>query len=168
MKRKHKTYSRPKRPFEKARIEEEAEIKKQFGLKNKKEIWKAEAKIKSMREKAKKLIKASPEEQEKLFKQLQKIGLKITSIADILALDKKDFLERRLQTIVARKGLVPTMKTSRQAITHKKILINNKVVNIPSYVVNVEEEGQIKLKERKNKVKKKELKVEEENEEVQE
>ena len=67
MKRKHKTYSRPKRPFDKVRIEEEAEIKKAFGLKNKKEIWKADAKIKSMREKAKKLISASPAEQELLF-----------------------------------------------------------------------------------------------------
>ena len=47
MKRKHKTYSKPKRPFDKARIDEEAEIKKEFGLKNKKEIWKADAKINS-------------------------------------------------------------------------------------------------------------------------
>ena len=49
MKRKHKRYSKPKRPFEKGRIEEEAEIKKRFGLKNKKEIWKADAKIKNIR-----------------------------------------------------------------------------------------------------------------------
>jgi len=28
MKRKHKTYSKPKRPFDKVRIDEEAEIKK--------------------------------------------------------------------------------------------------------------------------------------------
>ena len=56
MKRKHKKYSRPKRPFDKARIEEEKAIVKEFGLKNKKEVWKADAKVKSMREKAKKLI----------------------------------------------------------------------------------------------------------------
>ena len=41
MKRKHKTYSKPKRPFDKMRIEEEAGIMKEFGLKNKREIWKA-------------------------------------------------------------------------------------------------------------------------------
>ena len=56
MKRKHKKYSRPKRPFDKSRIDEEAQIIKDFGLKNKREIWKAEAKVKVMREKAKKLI----------------------------------------------------------------------------------------------------------------
>jgi ribosomal protein S4 len=64
MKRKHKTYSRPKRPFDKARIQEEVEIKKEFGLKNKKEIWKAEAKIKKIREKAKKLISVDEREKE--------------------------------------------------------------------------------------------------------
>jgi len=45
MKRKHKQYSRPKKRFEKARILEEENIKKEFGLKNKKEIWKSEEKV---------------------------------------------------------------------------------------------------------------------------
>ncbi len=151
MKRKHKAYSKPKRPFDKTRIEEEGQIRKEFGLKNKKEIWKANAKIKSMREKAKKLIKASPEEQQALFEQLQKIGLKINSIADVLALDTKDYLERRLQTVVARKGLTTTMKSARQRITHRKILIDGKVVNKPSYIVPVELEDKITIKKEKEK-----------------
>ena len=45
MKRKHKIYSKPKRPFDKARIEEEGGIVEEFGLKNKREIWKAEASL---------------------------------------------------------------------------------------------------------------------------
>jgi small subunit ribosomal protein S4 len=162
MKRKHKKYSKPKRPFDKARIDEEVEIKKEYGLKNKKEIWKAEAKINSMRSKAKKLIKASPEEQKALFKRLQKIGLKVESIADVLGLDKKDHLERRLQTIVYRKGLADTMKTARQLIVHKKVLIDGNVVNIPSFVVPLDLENKIEVK--KKKVKKKEEKVEESEE----
>ena len=64
MKRKHKQYSRPKRPFDKERIIEEEQIKKEFGLKNKKEIWRSESKVKSIREKAKNLISAPKEEQE--------------------------------------------------------------------------------------------------------
>ena len=72
MKRKHKLYSKPKRPFDKARIDEEAEVKKEFGLKNKKEIWKADSKIKSIREKAKKLIGADEKEQKALFDRLKK------------------------------------------------------------------------------------------------
>lgn len=149
MKRKHKSYSKPKRPFDKARIDEEKIIVTEFGLKNKREIWKADAKIKSMREKAKKLIGKSEEEQKALFDQLNKIGMNVNSIADILALDKKDYLARRLQTVVAKKQIVPTVKAARQAIVHKKIIVGERVVNIPSYIVPVELEDKIKLKMKK-------------------
>ncbi len=161
MKRKHKTYSKPKRPFDKARIDEEAIIKKQYGLKNKKEIWKADAKVRVMRQKAKRLIKAPQEEQEALFKQLQKIGLKVSSIADVLGLDKTDYLNRRLQTIVAEKRIATTVKTARQMITHKKILVNGRAVSTPSYIVPVEFEGKITVK-KKIKVKKIKEEVKEE------
>ena len=143
MKRKHKQYSRPKRPFDKKRFEEEAEIKKEFGLKNKKEIWKSDAKIKSIREKAKKLISSNEEEQKKLFEKLQKIGLKVNSIADALGLEKKDYLKRRLQTMVFEKKLTPTINTARQKITHKKVLVNGKIIGSPSYIVPVLLENKI-------------------------
>lgn len=164
MKRKHKKYSKPKRPFDKARIDEEAEIKKEYGLKNKKEIWKAEARIKIMREKAKKLIGSKVDEQKVLFDRLKKIGLDVSSIGDILALDKKDFLNRRLQTIVTSKGLAPTTKAARQLITHKKVLVDGKVVDSPSYVVSVEMENKINLKKKEKK--KKEDPKEESKEEI--
>lgn len=155
MKRKHKTYSRPKRPFDKPRIEAEAIIMEEFGLKNKREIWKAEAKIKSIREKAKKLISSKPEEQQALFNKLNKIGLKVNSISSVLSLDKQDYMKRRLQTIVVAKKFASTSKQARQFIVHKKILVNGKIVNSPSYVVPVEFENKITLKNKK-KVKKKE------------
>ena len=148
MKRKHKIYSRPKRPFDKARIEEEGVIKKKYGLKNKKEIWKADAKVKVMRQKAKKLIKASPEEQKALFSRLQKIGLNVSSISDVLGLDKTNYLDRRLQTIVFNKRIAPTVRTARQMITHKKILVNGSVVDTPSYIVPVSFEKSIELKKK--------------------
>jgi len=146
MKRKHKTYSKPKRPFDKVRIDEEAEIKKEFGLKNKKEIWKAEAKVKSMREKAKKLISAAPEEQQALFNRLKKIGLDVNSIADILALDKKDYLKRRLQTVIVNKKIATTPRSARQLIIHKKVLVDGKIINVHSYIVSVELGDKIILK----------------------
>ncbi len=161
MKRKHKKYSRPKRPFDKARIDEEAEIKKEFGLKNKREIWKAEARIKEIRKKAKKLISAKPEEQKVLFNQLKKIGFNVNSIADVLSLDKKDYLKRRLQTIVVSKKIATTPKSARQLITHKKILVDGKSVDAPSYIVPVGLEDRIALKEKKKTVKKEIKPVEE-------
>jgi small subunit ribosomal protein S4 len=153
MKRKHKIYSRPKKPFDKMRIEEEAKIKEEFGLKNKKEIWKADAKIKEMREKAKKLISASEEEKQAFFGRLNKIGIKVSSIGDVLSLDKRDYLKRRLQTVLVEKKFTTTPKSARQLITHKKVMINNKSINAPSYIVPVELEGKISLKKRKEKKK---------------
>jgi len=149
--RKKKIYLKPKRPFDKARIEEEVKIKKDYGLKNKTEIWKAEAKIKSMREKAKKLISANQEEQQALFNRLKKIGIKVNSIGDVLALDKKDYLEQRLQTILVKKMMARTMKSARQLITHKKVLVNGKVVSAPSYIVPLDSRDKISLKVSKKK-----------------
>lgn len=155
MKRKHKIYSKPKRPFDKPRIDEEAQIKKEFGLKNKKEIWKADSQIKLIREKAKKLISASDEEQKALFHRLKKIGLNVNSIADVLALDKKDYLNRRLQTRVYKNKVAKSVKEARQMISHKKILVNGRVVSSPSYIVPVTFEDSIKVKTPKVKAVKK-------------
>ena len=168
MKRKHKSYSRPKRPFDKSRITEEEKIKKDFGLKNKKEIWKSDAKIKSIREKAKKLISADQEEQQALFRRLKKIGLKVNSITDVLSLDKKDYLRRRLQTILVNKKFARTMKSARQLITHKKVFIDGKIVNSPSYTVSIELENKISLKPMKKKVKKSEEKIENLDDKIEE
>ncbi len=155
MKRKHKIYSRPKRPFDKARLEEEAKIMEEFGLKNKKEIWRAEARVKEMREKAKKLISSDPSEQKKLFERLKKTGFKVNSIGDVLSLDKKDYLARRLQTVLVIKRLATSPKGARQLITHRKVLVGGKAVDSPSYIVPVEVEDHITLRVKKAKPKQK-------------
>lgn len=158
MKRKHKTYSKPKKPFDKLRIEEEAIIKKEFGLKNKREIWKAEAQIKTIKEKAKKLISADRDEQNLFFERLKKIGLNVNSIGDVLSLDKRDYLKRRIQTILVTKKIARTPKSARQLVTHKKILVGNKNINAPSYIVPVSLENKIFVKESKKKYSKEKVK----------
>lgn len=155
MKKKHKKYSKPKRPFDKERLLEEERIKEEFGLKNKKEIWRSESKIKLIREKAKKLISATLKEQQVLFNNLKKIGLNVNSIADILSLNKEDYLKRRLQTIIKTKKISSTIKGARQLIIHKKILVKDHVVNSPSYIVPVELENEIILKNSTNFIKEK-------------
>jgi len=165
MKRKHKKYSKPKRPFEKARIEEEALIMKKFGLKNKREIWRADAKVKSMREKAKKLISAKSEEQKLLFNKLNKIGMNVNSLSDVLSLNKEDYLKRRLQTVIVTKKIASSPRQARQFIVHKKILVNNEIVNKPSYIVPIALEDKISLKEKKNPKKKEKIEKEESVEE---
>ena len=151
MKRKHKLYSRPKKPFDKKRIEEEAELKKEFGLKNKKEIWKAEAKVSLIRKKAKSLISSDDKEQKSLLEKLNKLGLKVDSISDILGLNKTDYLNRRLQTILLKKNLADTSRHARQLIVHKKVLVDGKVVSVPSYIISQDLENKISLKSKEKK-----------------
>ena len=146
MKKEHKKYSKPKQPFNKERLIEEEGIKKEFGLKNKKEIWKSDSMIKSIKRRAKKLISANKEDQKLLFARLKKIGLTTDSIADVLSLDKTDYLKRRLQTIIVMKKIATTSKGARQLITHKKIIVGANVVDSPSYIVPVELENKISLK----------------------
>jgi small subunit ribosomal protein S4 len=45
-------------------------------------------------------------------------------------------LETRLDNVVYRSGFGATRAEARQLVNHKAIMVNNKVVNIPSYQVN--------------------------------
>ncbi len=161
--RKHKIYSRPRKLYDKVRIEEENVLVTRYGLKNKREIWKASSAIDKIRRQAKTLIVAPISEQEKLIKKLNNFGLKVSNIADILALNKENWLKRRLQSIVSEKKLAKTPKSARQLIVHKHVAINGNIINIPSKIVDVEEEGKIeivKIKAKKPKETKVDIKIE--------
>ncbi len=146
--RKKNLYARPRKPFEKARIEEENVLRKKYGLKNKTEIWKTLAKLNYFRKRAMALANASKEEQEVFFGKLNDIDLNVKSISDVLDLEIENLLQRRLQTVVAKKGLANTIKQARQMVVHKKIILGNNVVNSPSYLVKVNEENNIKIKKK--------------------
>lgn len=146
--RKSKLYARPKKAYEKVRIAEENKLLEKYALKNKKEVWKAIAKINYFRSRAKALARASQNEQEVLFGKLRAIGLNTNSIADVLGLKIENLLERRLPTIVAKLGLASTPRHARQMIVHKKVLVDGKVINIPSYIVSVDLENKITLKQK--------------------
>jgi small subunit ribosomal protein S4 len=45
-------------------------------------------------------------------------------------------LERRLDNVIYRLGLAPTRIAARQLVGHRHVLVNDKLVNIPSYNVN--------------------------------
>lgn len=151
--RKHKNYSRPRKPFDIVRIKSENELVTKYGLKNKREIWKAKAKLDIIRRRAKELLHESTEEEQKLFlEKLSKQGYKIENVVEVLALTEENVLDRRLQTILMKKGIATTSKGARQLITHKHIRIKERIVNIPSYYVNVDEEKGIKKVGKEEKV----------------
>ena len=148
--RKRKKFEWPRKLYDKIRILEENKLLEKYGLKNKSEVWKAEAKIKYFRSRAKSLIIANQEEQKIFFNKLNKIGLKVNSIADVLALNKEDLLKRRLPSILVDKKLANTPKEARQMVTHKRVKVKNTTINVPSYLVKVGEENFISI-ERKTK-----------------
>ncbi|MBW2986980.1 30S ribosomal protein S4 [Candidatus Woesearchaeota archaeon] len=144
-----KKYNTPMHPWQKERLDEEREIRKKYGTRNKKEIWRMDSKLKSFFVGAKKANGAKTEqdklEAEQLLTRIRRLGLiKETDGPDaILDLKLPNLMERRLQTIVLKKGLARTAKQARQFITHEHVLIGDKKITSPSYLVTLEEEGLI-------------------------
>ena len=142
MRKSHKKYSRPAKPFDKPRIIEEDNLMKKYGLKNKKEIWKAEAIVKKMRNNAKALITEGIDKQKAFVQRLINKGFLYSGahLDDALGLIKEKILDRRLQTIVYKKKFASTVKQARQFIVHGHVAIKGKKVTIPSYSVTMNEE----------------------------
>ncbi len=145
-------FSGPKHPWQGWRIEEERIVKKNYGLKNKREIWKANSELRRLNGQAKKLIRArrksdaqSVKEQKQLLDRLCKLGLvnEGAALEDVLALELKDILDRRLQTMVHKSGLSLTPKQARQFIVHGNIFVDGKKVTVPSYLISRDEEFKI-------------------------
>ena len=140
---------KPRRPWDKERIEQEKKILKSYGLRRKKEIWKTESILRAFRRRARNLAaKKNEMEEKKLLDRLQKLGVfeKRATLTDVLGLTAENLLERRLQTIVFRKGFANTLKHSRQLITHGHILINDKKIIYPGFLVSKELESNISTK----------------------
>jgi small subunit ribosomal protein S4 len=98
---------------------------------------------------ARSLIGKTPEErgkmEEELLTSLKKLGVlnETAVLDDVLDLTIEDILERRLQTIVFRKGLTKTIHQARQLATHGHITIGKQRVTVPSYLVTRDEENQV-------------------------
>ncbi len=58
-------------------------------------------------------------------------------------------LERRLDNVVYRSGFGSTRAEARQLVSHKAILVNDQVVNIPSFMVSPDDKISIREKAKK-------------------
>ena len=144
-----KHYDTPPHPWQKNRIEQESGLMHQYGLKSKREIWKANTKVKEIRRQARRLTaKASEEQAQKeknlLLNKLERLGFidNNSALDEVLSMNIETVLDRRLQTQVYLQGLSSTVKQSRQLIIHGHISIDGVVNRIPSMIVT-------KLKEKK-------------------
>ena len=142
-----KKFSRPQHPWRRTQLAEEKVLVEEYGLKNKKDLWKIASKLSHFKHQAKALIARmglQAEMERKLFlEKLQKMSLVPAgaTVDDVLSLSVKDLLERRLQTMVYRRGLANSIKQARQFIVHGHIIVNGQKFNVPSFLVpgNVEE-----------------------------
>ncbi|MFA6035599.1 MAG: 30S ribosomal protein S4 [Candidatus Micrarchaeia archaeon] len=143
-------YETPKRLWNTQRITEEHGLKKEFGLKNARELWIARTELRKIRGEARKFLSlgdAGVTLAEPLLKRAIRLGFakEGTTLDGLLTLDIRHILERRLQTRVQKLGLAKSMNQARQLITHGFIAVNGSKVSSPSYVVPMNEEKAIAL-----------------------
>ena len=145
-----KHYDTPSHPWQKVRIEEESGLIHQYGLKNKREIWRANTKVREMRRQARKLTANSSDDQAQkeknlLLAKLNRLGMleQNSGLEDVLTMTSESVLDRRLQTQVYLQGLSSTVKQARQLIVHGHISIDGAVARIPGILVTKLQEKNI-------------------------
>ncbi|MBI4174962.1 MAG: 30S ribosomal protein S4 [Candidatus Aenigmarchaeota archaeon] len=151
-KKQKKKYERPKKPYDKERIDRERKIRLNYGLRRKKEIWRAEGIVRDFRRRARELQARPNETDEKLLLQrLNRLGIKCNKLDDVLQIGLDDILSRRLQTIIFKKGIANSMKHARQMVVHGHIIVDDRKVFWPSYIVEKDLEEKISLTNRMQK-----------------
>ena len=167
-----KVWRKPKRPLNYELKMDELQTLGTFGLRTKRELWKAHTELSRVRQQARSLLaltqKVRDEKEPILLKSLSRIGLvkNDATLDDVLNLKPTDLLARRLQTIVSNKLGFKTPYQARQAVIHGHIMVGDRKVDIPSYTVTVAEEDSVhfspesKIPEMLEKTKEKTPKVE--------
>jgi small subunit ribosomal protein S4 len=147
-----KSYHRPRRIWTTDQLNAELYILGSFGLRNKRELWKAQTEVARFRNQARALLalatEARTEKESRLLKYLNRLGLvnESASLDDVLNLKIEDLLERRLQTIVMKKAGTKSPHEARQVVVHGHVSIGDRIINLPGYLVKKEEEQLIRLR----------------------
>src|SRR3989344_5104866 len=142
-------YITPTQPWERARISEENKIVRQYGLKSKTELWKVEAELRKYRRLARQLIGAHGAEADKkkkiLIEKIARIGLlpQTANLDNVLSLEVRDLLERRIQTLVYKKGIATSALDARQLITHGHVSYRGAVHTTPGTLIPKVDETKI-------------------------
>ncbi len=146
-----KLFRRPRRIWTTDQLNAELYIVGSYGLRNKRELWRAQSEVARFRNQARALLALPAEvrqqKETQLLSFLNRLGLvnQTATLDDVLNLKIEDLLERRLQTIVMKKGETKSAQQARQMVAHGHVSLGNRIVNIPGYLVKREEEQQILL-----------------------
>lgn len=151
-KKSRKKWESPGHPWIKIQLEQELDLVNRYGLRNKRELWIAQTILRKFRHRVRQLLALSLEERkmalESLARRLYNLGLinnLDVDVNDILGLGVEAVLERRLQTIVWKKGLAKTIHQARQLIVHGHIAIRGRRITSPGHIVSRDEEPYIEF-----------------------
>ena len=148
-KKQRKKFDTPRFPWQTDMLDTELKLLGQYGLRNKREIWRHKTLLSKYRGIGRSLLGMSAEERSKQEKQLldrlHRIGIlaEEAELDDVLDMSLEDILERRLQTLVFQRGLSQSIQQARQLIAHGHISIGGRRVSSPSYLVLKEEEEKL-------------------------
>jgi small subunit ribosomal protein S4 len=149
MRKIRKKFKRPQKPWDSRRIEEEKGLMREYGLRNKRELWRSQEILRQFRRRARELIAVEdPAKKKSLLDRLVKIGMlsKEAGLDDVLALEIRSLLDRRLQSLVAKRKLAESPLHARQMITHGHVMVAGRRTKYPSYIVPSEMESKIFIK----------------------
>lgn len=148
-KKQRKKFDTPRFPWQTDMLDSELELLGQYGLRNKREIWRHKTLLSKYRGIGRSLLGMSVEErnirEKQLLNKLHRLGIlpEEAPLDDVLDMTLEDILERRLQTLVFQKGLARSIQQARQLITHGHIAIDGRRVSTPSYLVLKDEEQKL-------------------------
>lgn len=148
-KRSRKRYKSPGHPYQKPRLESELVFVGRYGLRNKRELWRARTQLGQYRAQARSFLALEQEERDErekiLIDKLVRLGIieEGTPSDDILGLEVEVILKRRLQTMVLERGFAGTIHQARQLITHRHISVKDRIMTSPGYIVPIKEEDVI-------------------------
>jgi len=140
-----KVYSTPRRPFEKARLDQELKLIGEYGLRNKREVWRIKYSLAKIRSAARELLTLEEKDQKRLFegnallRRLVRIGVLDETkmkLDFVLGLKIEDFLERRLQTQVFKLGLAKSIHHARVLIRQRHIRVRKQVRENKSFALS--------------------------------
>jgi len=127
----------------------------EFGLKNKRELWRVQLTLAKVRSTARKLLTLQPDDPRRIFegaallRRLTRLGIidkDTQKLENCLTIKVQDFLKRRLQTLVKDIG-VESVHRARVLIYQRHIRVGHQVVTSPSFLVREKSQRFINFRE---------------------